>query len=143
MKARDAPMIAQISAPQIAPFVTRHEAPAIPALSTRHEPPVKSSELMTKRASVTSHKRPRKPSQKAAKKPPSTPGFFFRKNGAGWDLRRDTYVTSHDGLRKRKQPYVAHLSREAFAEMKRQYKGAALESAIAQWIAGHDQQKGN
>jgi hypothetical protein len=32
--------------------------------------------------------------------------------------RKDLYVTSNDGVRKRKQPYVAHLSREAFRELK-------------------------
>jgi hypothetical protein len=53
-------------------------------------------------------------------------------------LRKDVYVTSHDGERKRKQPYVAHLSRETFRELKRQHKGAALERAIADWIAEHD-----
>jgi hypothetical protein len=83
-------------------------------------------------------KRTRKPSQKTAKKPPKAPGFFWRKNGAGWDLRRDIYVTSNDGGRKRKQPYVAHLSREAFGELKRKHRGAALERAIAQWIEEHD-----
>jgi hypothetical protein len=50
-----------------------------------------------------------------------------------WD-----YVTSHDGERKRRQPYVTRLSREAFRELKRQHKGAALERAIAEWIAAHD-----
>ena len=80
----------------------------------------------------------KKPGGKAAKKPSPTPGFFFRKNGAGWDLRRDTYVTSHDGEKKRKQPYVAHMSAEAFRELKRQHKGAALERAIAAWIEAHD-----
>jgi hypothetical protein len=76
--------------------------------------------------------------RKTAKKPPSTPGYFFRKNGAGWDLRRDIYVTSHDGVKKRKQPFVAHLSKSAFGELKRRHKGAALDRAIAQWIADHD-----
>ncbi len=64
-------------------------------------------------------------------------GYHWRKNGTGWDLRKDVYVTSN-GMRKRKQPYVAHLSREAFRELKRQHKGAALEWAIAEWIADHD-----
>ena len=97
---------------------------------TRHEPPVKRSELMARWT--------RKPSQKAAKKPPKASGFFWRKNGAGWDLRRDIYVTSNDGVRKRKRPYVAHVSAEAFRELKRQHKGAALARAIADWIADHD-----
>jgi hypothetical protein len=87
---------------------------------------------------VTSHKRTRKPRASKVKKPIASSGFFFRKNGAGWDLRRDIYVTSHDGERKRKQPYVAHMSAEAFRELKRQHKGAALDRAVAAWIADHD-----
>jgi hypothetical protein len=82
-------------------------------------------------------KRMKTPTRKPTKKPPCAPGYFWRTHGAGWDLRRDLYVTSHDGVRKRKQPYVAHLSREAFRELKRQHKGAALERAIAEWIAEH------
>jgi hypothetical protein len=35
-------------------------------------------------------------------------------------------------------PYVAHLSKSAFQEMKRRHRGAALEKAIAQWVADHD-----
>jgi hypothetical protein len=80
----------------------------------------------------------KKPTQKQAKKPPCAPGYFWRRHGVGWDLRRDIYVTSHDGVKKRKQPYVAHMSQEAFRELKRQHKGAALERAIQGWIAEHD-----
>jgi len=93
---------------------------------------------MTKRASDAGVKRIRKPSQKQTKKLPCSPGFFWRRHGAGWDLRRNIYVTSHDGVKKRKQPYVAHLGREEFAEMKKRHKGAALERAIAEWIEEHD-----
>jgi hypothetical protein len=78
-----------------------------------------------------------KPAQKRTAKPGAVTGYHWRKNGAGWDLRKDLYVTSN-GERKRKQPYVAHLSREAFRELKRQHKGAALERAIAEWISSHD-----
>jgi hypothetical protein len=98
--------------------------------------------LVTKEPSVTSHggteKRAKMPAQKLGKKPPTVTGYHWRAHGAGWDLRKDVYVTSHDGERKRKQPYVAHLSREAFAEMKRRHRGAALEKAIADWIRDHD-----
>jgi hypothetical protein len=107
-----------LNAPPVAPTVTRNEKTA------------KSSELMTKRT--------RKPTQKRTAKPPTVTGYHWRRHGAGWDLRKDLYVTSHDGVRKRKQPYVAHLSREPFQELKRQHKGAQLEKAIAQWIAEHD-----
>jgi hypothetical protein len=30
------------------------------------------------------------------------------------------------------------MSAEAFRELKRKHKGAALENALAQWIADHD-----
>jgi hypothetical protein len=83
-------------------------------------------------------KRTRKPTQKRAAKPTTVSGYHWRKNGAGWDLRKDVYVTSNNGERKRKQPYIAHMSREAFRELKRQHRGAALEKAIAEWIADHD-----
>jgi hypothetical protein len=118
MQARDGPEIAQ-------------QIPVISAPVSRLIPTAKPS-------SVTSHKRTRKPKSSKVKKPTATSGFFFRKNGAGWDLRRDTYVTSHDGVKKRKQPYVAHMSAEAFRELKRKHKGAALERAIAKWIEAHD-----
>jgi len=76
--------------------------------------------------------------RKPTKKPPCAPGYFWRTHGAGWDLRRDLYVTSHDGERKRRQPYIAHMSREALRELKRQHRGAALERAILDWINSHD-----
>lgn len=87
---------------------------------------------------MTGNKRVKKPGQKTAKKPPKTSGFFWRKDGAGWELRKDIYVTGNNGEKKRKQPYVAHMSREAFQGLKRQHKGAALERAIAEWIESHD-----
>jgi len=106
------------------------DGPESMPLVTRHETDVKPLELMPKRA--------KKPAGKTAKKPPCSPGYFWRRHGAGWDLRRDTYVTSHDGVRKRKQPFVAHMGAETFRELKRRHRGAALERAIAQWIAEHD-----
>jgi hypothetical protein len=118
MKARDAPENAPFSAPQIAP------------IDTGISKPVKSSQLMTKRT--------RKPAQKTTKKPPSVTGYTWRKDGAGWQLRRTVYESDDTGIRKRRLPYVAHLSKSAFAEMKRQHQGAALERAIAEWIAEHD-----
>ena len=101
--------------------------PPVGQTVTRNKEPVKHSKLMGK------------PKQKRTAKPVASPGYHFRQHGAGWDLRRDTYVTSHDGVRKRKQPFVAHLSKSAFGELKRKHRGAALERAIAQWISDHDQ----
>ena len=119
MQARDGPEIIRLIAPESAPLVTRHETP------------VSRSELMPKPV--------KKPLRKHAKKPPCAPGYFWRSHGAGWDLRKDLYVTSHDGVRKRKQPFVAHMGAEAFRELKRRHKGAALERAITEWISDHDQ----
>jgi hypothetical protein len=108
---------------------------SIPARSvTRNDEPAKSSELMTK----PTRKVVRKPAQKRAAKPPAVTGYHWRRHGAGWDLRKSVYVTSHNGEKKRKQPYVAHLSREAFRELKGQHRSAALERAIGAWIADHD-----
>lgn len=130
MKARDGPEIPP------APLVTA--PPEMAPLVTRHEAPVSRSKLMTKRTPGRQAKAVKKPASKVTKKPLATPGYFFRKNGAGWDLRRDIYVTSNDGEKKRKQPYVAHLSREAFGDLKRKHRGTALERAIAEWIEDHD-----
>jgi len=65
-------------------------------------------------------------------------GYTWRKDGAGFELRKAVYDVDDTGIRKRRLPYVAHLSKSVFQEIKRQHKGAALERAIAQWIADHD-----
>jgi hypothetical protein len=69
------------------------------------------------------------------------PPTFARPWGFWWPFNlaaKPPLYVEENGLRKRKQPYVAHLSKSAFAEMKRRHRGAALERAIAQWIAEHD-----
>jgi len=76
--------------------------------------------------------------QKRGKKPPSVTGYHWRREGVGWDLRKDIYVTGNDGGRKRKRPFVAHLSNSVFAELKRRHRGAAPKRAIAEWIGEHD-----
>jgi hypothetical protein len=110
------------------------DGPESMPLVTRNETPVSHSELMAK----PTPKKARTPSQKRSAKPPSVTGYHWRREGVGWDLRKDIYVTGNDGVRKRKQPFVAHLSRSAFGELKRQHKGAALERAIKEWIEEHD-----
>jgi hypothetical protein len=88
MMVRDGPELSIKSAPVDSPFVTRNEAP------------VKSSPLMTKRRSDGAGKVARKPGQKRSVKPAAVTGYHWRKNGAGWDLRKDVYVTSNEGVRK-------------------------------------------
>jgi hypothetical protein len=103
-----------------------------------NSPPVSRLIPTPKRQAVTGNKRAKKPKASRSKKPPLPSGYFWRKDGAGWELRKSIFVTGNNGEKKRKQPYVAHLSREAFQELKRSHKGAALERAIAEWIAEHD-----
>ena len=91
-----------------------------------------------KPTTATSGRKPRKPSQKAAKKPPQSTGYEWRKNGAGWDLRKVVWVESATSGKQRKRPYLGHLSKSAFADMKKRHKGAALDRAIQEWIEAHD-----
>ena len=100
---------------------------------TRNDEPAKTPKQRVK----PTGKRTPKLRQKRQAKPPSMAPYHWRKNTAGWELRKDIYI-DESGVRKRKQPYVAHLSKSAFQEMKRANKGVALERAIAQWIAEHD-----
>jgi len=125
MTGTDGARILSFSAPPTTQSVTRNnEAANLPKQR------VKVAEKRTR-------KRARMPGQKRQARPPSVTGYYWRKEGAGWDLRKAVYV-EENGVRKRKQPYLAHLSKSAFQEMKRRHKGAALEKAIAQWIADHD-----
>jgi hypothetical protein len=70
--------------------------------------------------------------------PPTMSGYSWRKDRAGWQLRKSIYAVTDRGIRKRRWPYVAHLSKSAFGERKRKHRGAALERAIAAWIEEHD-----
>jgi hypothetical protein len=117
----DGARILPFSSPPASQSVTRNNNPAKPA----------------KQRTKAAGKRTRKPGQKRQARPPSVTGYNWRKDGAGWDLRKDIYI-EENGVRKRKQPYLAHLSREAFQDLKRQHRGAQFDKAIAQWIADHD-----
>lgn len=109
-----------------------------PPTDTRISKPAKAREQKAKPASEGTRKKPRLPKEKRRARPPAVTGYTWRKDGAGWELRKSVYVVSDTGIRKRRLPYVAHLSKSAFQEMKRQHKGAALAQAIAQWIEEHD-----
>jgi hypothetical protein len=105
--------------------------PQLPPTDTGISSPVKRSELMTKR--------PRKPPSKTAKKPPTVSGYNWKSDSSGFALRKVVYVTDPDtGIKTRKLPRIGHLSKSAFAELKRKHRGAALERAIAEWIAERD-----
>jgi hypothetical protein len=105
---------------------------------TRISPPVKSSKQKAKPTSGAQTKKPRLPKDRRRARPPKVTGYTWRKDGAGWELRKSVYDVGDTGIRKRRLPYVAHLSKSAFGELKRKHRGAALERAIAQWIEEHD-----
>ena len=72
-------------------------------------------------------------------KPARVKGYCWRANGSGWECRRTW--TDADG--KRKQSYVAHLSREAFNKLRRKHRAPdALATALADWIADRESEKG-
>lgn len=122
MMALDAPKMTPLIVPELPP----RSAPAKPLI-----PAVKrQSGTSAQKPAGTRTQRPKK----AGKKPPAIPDHTWRSNGAGWDLRGNEY---RDG--KRKRPYVGHLSKSAYAEMRRKFKGAALDSELQRWA---EQQKG-
>ena len=122
MQARGAPVI---EAPRLVAV-----EPKAPVIATRGSKTIKSSRLAIKQSP--------KPKTGTGRKPPSTSGYEWRKNGAGWDLRKVIYIESATSGKQRKRPYLGHLSKSAFADMKKANKGAQFEKAIAQWIADHD-----
>ena len=104
--------------------------PSMPPVVTRHNG---GENALT----VTRHKKPKLPKDHGLERPPKIEGYHWRKKGAGWELRKDVYI-EENGVRMRKQPYTAHLSRTAFQELKRANKGAALEKALSEWVSNHD-----
>jgi hypothetical protein len=118
--------------------IEARDGPQMPSAPLITATPVSRLIPTPKPQAVTGNKRARKPGSTRTAKPPQPSGYFWRKDGAGWELRKSIFVTGNNGEKKRKQPYVAHLSREAFQEMKRNHRGAALEKAISQWIEEHD-----
>jgi hypothetical protein len=58
-------------------------------------------------------------------------GYFFRRNGEGFDLRRN--VADANG--ERKQKYVGYLSAENWKQMTRENrKDAELRKALSDWM---------
>ena len=102
-------------------------APKTPKTGARAKAPAKSSKPKAKA-----------PKEKRGSRPPNSGGYTWRKDDAGWELRKTVYVEDGTGSKVRKRPYVARMAKAVYQEMKRKHKGAALERAIAQWIAEHD-----
>src|SRR5262245_39373368 len=89
------------------------------------------------RRSDGARKMSRKPMQKRTKKMYGQQLSPAEKSLRMGSQKRHLYYEHRIG--KRKRPYVAHMSTEAFRKLKRRHKSAALEKAIAEWIAERDQ----
>ncbi len=73
-------------------------------------------------------------------KPARVKGYCWRANGSGWECRR----TWTEAGGKRRQTYVAHLSREAFSQLRRKHHTPGnLAAALADWITEREHEKGN
>ncbi len=120
-----------------APVITSFVASTRPLVVTPDNLTIKPLKQRAMRTTEEKTKRVRMPVAKRVKKPPSVTGYHWRQEGAGWELRKAVYV-EENGVRRRKRPYVGHLSQTAFQELKKRHRGAALEKAIAQWIVDHD-----
>jgi hypothetical protein len=79
------------------------------------------------------------------KKPPTVSGYNWKSDSSGFALRKVVYVTDPDtGIRRRKLPRIGHLSQSVWSEMRKRHRTqAALLRAIQQFVAEHDQRKGN
>jgi hypothetical protein len=144
MKARDgpvnAPLDVQTPTPKTAPGPgpeVQASAPKNAPADTRISPAVKPSKQKAKPKSEAKPKRARVPKERRRARPPNVTGYTWRRDGSGFELRKTVYDVDDTGIKKRRLPYVAHLSKSAFGELKRKHRGAALERAIAEWIAEH------
>lgn len=107
-------------------------------MTARASPETAPTGTGTTKSVKRSKQKSKAPKRRQSARPPTVAGYTWRKDGAGWQLRKTIYESDGTGTAKRRRPYVAHLSKSAFAEMKRSHRGAALERAIAQWIEEHD-----
>jgi hypothetical protein len=119
-----------LNAPPVALNLASHSPPS----GTGTSKPAKA----VKQRGKAAPKRTAAPKGKTSARPPSVTGFSWRKDGAGWQLRKSVYEPDGTGTQKRRRPYVAHLSKSAFADMKKRHKGKGLSDAISQWIAEHE-----
>ena len=110
--------------------------PAKP-LITADSPALLTGKQTPENAPPVTRKQVGMPKAKNTAKPLSLTGYVWRSDGAGWELRK---LVNADG--KRKQPYVAHLSKTAYQQMKREHKGQALADALAQWVREREREKG-
>jgi hypothetical protein len=103
-----------------------------------HQQPANSMNSSTNASAVQLHqtRHARKPNAHGGTRPPRLGNYFARKKGAGWEwLEECGYVTDEvTGERKRRQPYIARMSRETWDAIRQQHHGAELEAALLEWI---------
>jgi hypothetical protein len=94
---------------------------------------------------VKLHQRIRRPDSSDNQRPPRLGNYFFRKKGAGWECLEECgyEVNTETGERRRRQPYIARLSRERWKEMQQRYSDAELEIMLLSWIEGRKALKEN
>jgi hypothetical protein len=113
-------------------------APVAVASVKLHQPPANTMNASTNAPSVQLHQTPhaRKPKTQSGARPPRLGNYFARKKGAGWEwLEECGYVTdAATGERKRRQPYIARMSRETWEAIRKQHQGAELDAALLEWI---------
>jgi hypothetical protein len=107
-------------------------------IALKSAPKQRPTDTRISKPAKSSKRKAKAPKEKRRARPPKVTGYTRRKEGAGWELRKSVYVETDTGIRKRRLPHVAHLSKSAFGELKRQHRGATLERAIGAWIAEHD-----
>ena len=137
MMARDGPE-ALVNSPHNMPLNYQTAAPTSAPKTAPKQAPVSRLNSTPKAPTATGGRKTPKPKTKAAKKPHQPSGYEWRREGAGWDLRKVVWVDTATGGRQRKRPYLGHLSRSAFADMKKRHKGKSLDAAISDWICAHD-----
>src|SRR5262245_53869335 len=86
----------------------------IPLSGTGTTKAVKHSKQKAKSMSEGKSKKAKLPKSKRGARPPKMTGYTWRKDGAGWQLRKSVYESDGTGTQKRRRPYVGHLSKSAF-----------------------------
>lgn len=108
----------------------------ITEVSKRSATSSKSSRLQTRNAQTATSGKSKVSDPKTKKLPRQISGCYWANNGAGWLLHR----TKRDA--NNRNPRIGHLSKSRYEEMKREYKGDALLSALTEWAKLKAAEKG-
>lgn len=84
------------------------------------------------------------PEQDDGKQSVTLGGFLFKRDGVGWECRHVVYVEElATGKRKRKKPYLSHLSRTNYEAMKKKNPTPeTLTAALIDWAEVKKKEKG-